>query len=886
MMRNLFLLVFLFSSVIGKSQQLKDIIIDETYNGKVFLDLLHQIEKQYNMDFICDEQKMQALTVTGITGRQRLTDYFNTFSASYKFYKITEKIIFVIEAPLAENYGWNKDNFLVLKKPPGQRTVISGVVIDGTSKETLVGAKVFLPGLKQGTLADTDGKFSIPEVPVSIIQLDVDYVGYESNTYIIGFSPYATSDKISAIIFSKSKELQSVTVTADRLDENVSSHITGVEKLDIETIKSLPTFLGEVDPIRSLTTLPGVTTTGELASGFNVRGGEAGQNLVLQDGGIIYNPSHLFGFFSAFNPDMVNSLVLYKGGGPANFGSRISSVLDISLRNGDAAKHTVSGGAGLVSSRLTLEGPIVRNRSSYLIGGRISYCNWLIHANDNIALKNSAAKFRDLTAKVFHTLNDNNYLTFSVYNSYDDFKLATDSVFSWGTFNLSLKWDHTFNEKAFSSLSLLNSRYYSQVESNDAIEAFTYENAINNIGLKYDFTYSINDRSKFIAGLETTRTQLEPGKLVPKPSIENVLPQDMNDQKNVESAIYAQAEFELSQKFSAAAGLRYSYFLRLGAEPIYTYDYTLLNGRYPSIKDTTFYQKNKVIQNYSGFEPRLSLKYLISENTSLKVSYYRGYQYMHMVSNTTSTTPQDYWIASGPYLRPQIGNQFSLGIFKNLKANTLEFSIEGYYKNISNAVDYIEGADITLNPVLEAGLTQGNGLAYGLEFFFKKKAGRLQGWLAYTYSRSLRKFESGEQQIEINNGKYYPAAFDQPNIASLVMNYQLGIRSTVSANFNYSTGRPITIPVSKFSYDVYLSVLNYSQRNEYRIPDYHRLDLSLTIKDKPKKNNKFKSEWIISVFNVYGRKNTYSISFDRYGNASKLSILGSVFPSVTYAFRF
>jgi hypothetical protein len=886
MVYRLSLVFFLFLSSFCTAQSLKDFIVDPSYNGKIFLNLLHEIEKAQNIDFICDESRMKALTVSGITEKQRVTEYLDNFFRNFLIKKVNDRIYFIIDAALIKEYGWSNKNFVVLKKPDASRTTISGTIIDGTSKEALIGARVYFPALKQGMLTDTSGEFFVPEIPTGIEQMDVNYVGYESQTYIIGFSPYADATEIPVHLFSQSKELQSVTITADRIDENVTGKVTGIEKLSIETIKSLPTFLGEVDPIRSLTTLPGVTTSGELASGFNVRGGEVGQNLVLQDGAIIYNPSHLFGFFSAFNPDMVNNVVLYKGGGPASFGSRVSSVLDISLRNGDAGKHTVSGGIGLVSSRLTLEGPIVKNKSSYLIGGRVSYANWLLHANDNIALKNSAAKFRDLTAKIFHTFNQRNYLTVSFYNSYDDFKFATDSIFGWSTQNFSAKWDHTFTEKLFSSLTAFSSAYSSHVQSVDLVEAFTYSNAIKNNGAKYDISYNLTETAKISAGIEGIWSLIDPGKLVPSPGADNVIAQNMNDQHMFETDIYLNSEFNISQNLSATVGMRYSDFHRLGSESVYIYDYNNFEGRYPSIVDSVTYKKNESIQHYAGIEPRVSLRYLVTPSSSVKASYYRTFQYMHLISNRTSATPQDYWIASGPYLKPQIGTQYSLGFFKNLKHDSYEISTEGFYKNIVNAVDYIEGADITLNPALEAGLTQGKGLAYGVEVTFKKKVGKFNGWLAYTYSRSLRKFEPGENKIAINNGKYYASAFDQPNILSVVMNYRLGLRTSFAANFNYSTGRPITIPISKFSYDVYLSVLNYSQRNEYRIPDYHRLDVSITIKDKPKKIKRFKSEWVISVFNVYGRKNTYSIYFDRYGTAKKLSVLGSVFPSVTYGFRF
>src|SRR5690606_32938764 len=676
--------------------------------------------------------------------------------------------------------------------------------------------------------------------------------------YIIGFSPYASETRIEVSLFPESKQLETVTVTAEQIDVKVKGELWGMQRRDIETPKPIPTFMGEVDPVRSLTTLPGVSTAGELASGCNVRGGEAGQNLILQDGAPIYNPSHLFGFFSAFNPDMVSDVSLYKGGGPANFGGRVSSVLKVDLKNGDAGKHTINGGVGLVSSRLSVEGPIRRGKSSYLLGGRISYTNWLVRATQNVQLQKSAADFYDVTAKVFLTLNDNNFLSVTGYASHDDFRLATDSVFSWGTMNASLRWDHTFNENLAFVFTAFNSNHYSDVTSRDEIEPFLYQNEINTTGIKFDLNYNTSERLKFLGGLEANRVVLEPGKITPTAE-GNVVPLDMRDQQGIESALYIQSDFDLTEKLGVSAGLRYSHYMRMGPDEIYTYDYSNLEGRYPTITDTTAYRSGEIIKSFGGLEPRISLRYLIRDDLSLKASYYRGYQYLHLISNTTSTTPQDYWVASGPYLRPEIGDQYSLGVFTNMKNNAYEISVEGFYKETANAVDFIEGADITLNPALEAGLAQGRGLAYGVEALFRKNpGGKIDGWLSYTWSRSLRQFESSEFTT-IDEGRYYASSYDKPHNVSLILNYHLGERTVLSANFNYSTGRPITIPVSKFSYDVYLSVLNYSRRNEYRIPDYHRLDLSITFKDRPRKNKRWMGEWVLSVFNVYGRDNAYSI---------------------------
>jgi hypothetical protein len=878
------LLICAFKQV--HAQNLKDIQVDQSANGKVFSHYLADLEAANKIDFIGDMDRLQALTVQGIDKPMRLMDFLDTYSGILDVVKVSENIIILADKNLLKGVQvLTKPQYIVLAE--SARGTLAGSVQDAHTQTHLVGAQFYLPALKKGSAANENGVFSVAAPRTSLVIAQVKFSGYDAETLVIGWSRYATETSLDVRLFQTSKELEGVTVTAERINENVVSQISGVERLSIETIKTIPTFMGEVDPIRSLTTLPGVSTAGELASGFNVRGGESGQNLILQDGATIYNPSHLFGFFSAFNPDMVNDITLYKGAGPASFGSRISSVLSVDLKKGDATKHSVSGGIGPVTSRLTVQGPIVKNKSSYMIGGRLSYVNWLLGATSDIRLKQSAANFHDITAKILHTFNDKNFVTLSVYNSYDDFRLETDSTFSWQTFNVSAKWDHTFSEKWYSTLSVNSSNYRSDVESQDQIERFNYHNAIKNIGGRFDLTYAMTEDSKFMAGIESTATRLEPGKLVPTADSHNVSFQDMQDQRMVESAAYIQSDIKATDRLSISAGLRYSYFVRLGEEDIYSYDYSNMNGRYPSVSDTVHYGAGKVISTYNGLEPRLSLRFLVATNASLKASYYRGYQYVHLISNTTSTTPQDYWVASGPQLRPQRGDQYSLGYFQNLSDNMYEFSVEGFYKTIDKAVDYIEGADITLNPILEAGLSQGKGKAYGGELFLKKTRGKFNGWLSYTYSRSLRKFEgNGTSDIVINDGKYYASAFDQPHIVSLVLNYRVGMRGFLAANFRYSTGRPITIPVSKFSYDVYLSVLNYSQRNEFRIPDYHRLDVSFTLKDNPHKLSRYRGEWIFSIFNVYGRKNAYSISFNRFGTAKKLSILGTVFPSITYNFSF
>jgi len=867
------------------AQNINKIIVDESANGKNMADYLLSIEQEYQVDFVFTDQSIRPLIIGGIQKRIYMYSFLDSVLEPFNFaaIRVKDNVIFILGKPIRDEFGKKKDNYRIIKTiDPGK---LSGRITDGASGQPIIGSQVTIPNLQLGVLTDEKGYFELSVPDDEIFQIYIQYLGYDTKSYVVGFSQYGSIETIEATLNSASIQMEGITVTANRSNEKLKSTVAGVERLDIESIKELPTFFGEVDPVRSLTTLPGVSTSGEISSGFHVRGGQSGQNLIKQDHAIVFNPTHLFGFFSAFNPDMINSVTLYKGGGPANFGGRVASVLDIKLRNGDVGRLAVKGGVGMISSRLTIEGPVVKGKSSFLVGGRIAYPDWLLKATKNIDLRNSSANFNDLNAKFFHTINENNFISISGYRSYDDFHLNSDSTFAWGTTNISVNWDHTYSDKLISTVTFASSNYYSDVVNNSEIEAFEYRNSIKNLSLKSDFIYTRDESAKYTFGFEANSATIEPGKLVAGDR-SNATPVDISDQHSLELAAFIQSELELSSKWALSAGLRYSHFLRLGEDAIYTFDYNKIEGRYPAIVDTTNYSNNQLIESYHGLEPRISLRYLISPNSSLKASYYRGLQYLHLVSNTTSIAPYDYWIASGPYLKPQIGNQYSLGYFGNLKDNIYEYSAEVFYKDVANTVDYIEGADVTLNAALEAGLSQGRGTAYGVELFLKKNEGPLTGWLSYTYSRSLLEFDSSNEILRINEGDQYPSNYDQPHDFSAVISYKLGPRTTLSSNFNYKTGRPITIPISKFTYDAYLAALNYSSRNEYRIPDYHRLDLSLSIKDRERKNTSFQGEWVISIFNLYGRENAYSVYFNKNGRAYKLSILGNIFPSVTYNFRF
>ena len=868
------------------SGQSNNIIITREDNGKKFIALLKQIEENYKIDVITNyEELFEAYTVNGVTEPIYFVDFLDIFLKPIGLVPVKKNnVIFLVTKETFNDFGNRKSNFIVVKSDEDRDPVTIRGVVKDLSGQALIGTLVSIPKLSLGDIASVDGSFSF-DVNKGIHHLNWSFMGFESINYIVGFSPLGKSKAINITMSPSSIQLEGVSVTARRSDTNVQSNITGVSTMKITTIKELASFMGEVDVIRGITTMPGVSTAGELSSGFNVRGGDVGQNLILQDEGVITNPAHLFGFFSAFNPDLVSNVSLYKGGGPANYGGRISSVLKVNLRNGDAGRYVVNGGVGLVSSRLTIEGPIKRNRSSFIIGGRASYVNWLIKALNNKDLTNSEANFGDISAKLFFDLNENNAISFTNYSSFDNFKLNSDSTMIWRTQNVSFKWDHSFNDKLYSNLNISNSNYISKVDYQDPVEGSIFSNSINNFRLNYELNWLITDKYEADVGININQSEIEPGRLEPASLGVNSEQIDINNQHSLEAAIFINNDIDLSPKLSFTLGLRFSNFWRYGEDEIFTYDENNLDGRYPSIIDTTSYGKRELIKYYNGLEPRLSMRYLITDNFSLKASYYRTYQYLHLISNTVSATPQDFWLSSSLILEPERADQFSLGLFANYNEDKIELSVEGFYKNLDNVIDYIEGASNILNQSMESGLIQGEGIAYGIEGMAKRNNGKINGWVSYTYSRSLRKFNSTLQYKTINSGQYYPSVYDQPHNLSIVLNYKISPNVTLSTNFSFSTGRPITIPISKVSYEQYLTVLSYSERNEYRIPDYHRLDLSLTIKDKPRRNKLIHGEWVFGIYNVYGRKNAYSIFFKGKGDAYKLSILGTVFPSISYNFK-
>ncbi|MCE7055808.1 TonB-dependent receptor [Algoriphagus sp. AGSA1] len=887
------LFFLLLTPVLFAQEPVKPIFFDRDYFETplpVVLDNLQ--EHTENLFFYKKEWGIEAFLVNAKQGENAI-EYIENLLKNYGYSIVYYKDLLIIvnqEGLEAYRYEkWEEDDanlngyqLIGAGKPENSNlpVTLSGRITDAGENEPLIGASIQVVGSEEGVVTDLDGKYVLKIIPGKY-KLLVQYSGYEPQSIPIQL---INTGELDAELFNETLKLEEFTITARSQEISVSEKIAGREILDIAVIKSLPTFMGEVDPVKSLISLPGVSSVGEGTSGFNVRGGDPGQNLVMMDGAIVYNSSHLFGFFGAFNSDLIRDVELYKGGGPANYGGRVSSVLNVNLRNGNSQGMEVQGGIGLISSRLLIEGPIKKDKTTFLISGRTAYPNWMLKQMKDPDLYQSAAGFYDVNFKVNHTLDENNVLTFSGYLSEDNFEFASDTAYVWKTKLGILKWGHRFNNRFLMQAQMVVSDFQSNIHNTEVNYDFDYQSGILNYQGKIDFTYELGAAHKFDFGFTSLYYDFNNGEFTP--GRENTTSQMVRiPQENaLESAVYLNDEYVISPRLSLVYGLRVSNYLALGGS---YFEFDPDQPRTPaSVTDTLAFSSNEIAKSFFGIEPRASFRWLATPSSSIKLSYYRTNQYIHLISNTAAISPVDYWKSSGYNLSPSIADQYTLGFFKNWKDNLFEVSVEGYYKDIQNVVDYKNAATILLNETLDADLVQGVGKAYGAEFLIRKNRGKLTGWVGYTYSRSLRKFDQSPfKEEKINGGSFFPANYDKPHDLSLVMDYKVSRRFAMNLNFAYSTGRPITVPVSKFQFEDILSVLNYSDRNQYRIPDYHRLDLAFTLKSGLKKEKFIDGEWVFSIYNVYSRRNPFSVYFTQRGNAFQLSVLGSAFPSISYNFK-
>lgn len=760
---------------------------------------------------------------------------------------------------------------------------IQGQILSLENGNPIEGAIVYEKLSQVQTITDQDGRYSLTLSKGNQTILVQNIGGYTEQRLIDLQGDGELNMSIGEGVFS----LSEVVVRSGALS-NVSRPEMGVQSMTVQQMRKLPAVMGEVDIFKGLLTMPGVNTAGEASVGFNVRGGAADQNLILFDQNTLFNPSHLFGFFSAVNSDMVQGVELYKAGIPASLGGRLSSVLQVTPKTGRTDKIGGSGGIGPLTSRLSLDGPIGKN-TTFIVGARMTYSDWLLdYLEENADLGASRAFFADFNGTIEHRLNDKNTLRFSGYYSQDEFQFDPDTVYSYSNQNFALSWTHYFSDQLEATFSAGQDAYDFEVQGEDnPLNSYKYNFDIRQRFLKAQFRQEKGDRHIFTYGIHSIWYDLNPGEIAPFGAESIVIPDQVASEKALETSLFFGDEIEINDQLTVSAGLRYNLYGYFGPQtlPVYAPGEPYLAE---NIIGETNYKSGELVKSYHGPEFRLSGRYALNNWSSIKAGVNTMRQNIHLLSNSSVITPTDTWKLSDAFIAPQRGIQYALGYFQNLKNNTLEFSAEVYYRTMENLLDYRSGATIVLNDRIEQDVLVTKGRAYGLELYLKKSQGKLNGSIAYTYSRSLLQTDPSETKEKINRSEWYPSNFDQPHNANLVLNYELSRRFNTTLAGKYSTGRPVTLPVSKFQYAGSERVY-FSDRNAVRIPDYFRLDLSINLEGNHKVNKIAHSSWSLGVYNILGRDNPYSIYYVPEGGqlqGYQLAIFAEPIPFITYNFRF
>ena len=771
-----------------------------------------------------------------------------------------------------------------------EKHTISGTVYDKKGNETLIGATIYFPDLSVGTTTNEYGFYSIT-ISKGTHNISVSYLGFSDESKIIELNNKTSLD---FYLSERSQALDEVVIQTDIEKINIKSTQMSVNKLTSKTIKQIPVVLGESDIIKSIILLPGVTSAGEGASGFNVRGGAADQNLILLDEAIVFNSSHVFGFFSVFNPDVIKDVKLFKGGIPSKYGGRLSSVLDIYQKEGNNKDFKLTGGIGLISSRILAEGPLKKEKSSFLIGGRSSYAHLFLPLIDN----DNKAYFYDLNTKVNFRLNKKNNIFLSAYFGKDVFGINNSFINKYGNAVTNIRWNHLYSDKLFSNLSLIYSDYFYGLILD--FVGFEWDSGITNVNFKYDFNHYLKDNLKLSYGVNNIYTKFNAGEIFPNRDDSGIIPFKLTEKFANEFALYLETDHNISEKFSLKYGIRFSNFSRLGQDELNTYENDnplIYNQQLQKYEPATAtgsigYKKNDILKSFNNFEPRLSLSYLLNSESSIKASFNKMAQYLHLLSNTSSPTPLDIWVPSGPFIKPQLLDQYAVGYFRRIKDGDFSLETEFFYKDVKNRIDYINGANLVANNEIETVILNGKSRAYGLEFLFRKNEGKLKGWLAYTLSKS-EQLTTGRNINEpgINNGEWYNTPYDKTHDLSVNAIYELSSKWKLNTNFLLQTGQPTNYPVGQYEFQgLNVPIYNDNQRNANRLPTYHRLDLSATLTPVKNNNRDLQAEWVFGIYNIYNRKNAASIAFSRNTETSaneaiKTSIFGIV-PSITYNFKF
>lgn len=769
------------------------------------------------------------------------------------------------------------------------RATVTGTVRDGATGEVLIGAVVYEPESEEGATTDVSGSFRM-ELPVGNHRLRLSYIGYEERYYDVRL---VSDGRATFELFSETIYLDPFVLEAQRAQDNVLRSQMSVVTMDAQTLRELPATFGEQDIVRSMTMLPGVQSVGEFGTGFNVRGGSADQNLILIENVPLFNASHLFGLISVINPDMVSNVTLMKAGIPARYGERASSVMDVRLNAGlDRTETSIRGGLGLINSRLLLQTPVVEERATFSFGARSSYSDWLLNKMPDEDLMNSTARFHDFTAITNIALNPRNYLNLFGYYSYDRFGFLEEQTIDYSNILSSLRWNRIIHESLSSTLILGWSRYEYQVLEQPHINELLHsrmESSLDYKSLKALFSWQPWRDHSLEFGGNLIHYNIHPGELSPFGESSTVMHELMDAEQAVEMSVFVSDDMALGELVQMELGFRYTHYLQLGPATVNLYEEGKpMNEQHITGKKD--YGQYDIVSSYGGLEPRFGLRYRTGEASSAKVSYNRINQYINLISNTSVISPTDLWKLSDTHIKPLRSDQYAIGYFQNFLDNTIETSLEAYYRNFHNSIEYSSGAEIVMNELLETDVINAKGYGYGVELYVRKNTGRLTGWTSYTFSSSMRRSQEGFREKQINRNRYFPSNYDRPHNLVVNLNYNISRRWRFGASFTYSSGRPVTLPELSYAYGRdYL--IYYSDRNKYRLPDYHRLDLSITLGQNLRTDQSGKGSWTLSLMNVYGRKNPYSLFYRREPagagshrsfNLYQLYIIGRPLPTITY----
>jgi hypothetical protein len=911
MIRKIRLLVLTLSVFSAAGAQEKNSVIWD-YKSLTFKEFITKAEATYPIRFFYKDEWIKDLKLGDYKGDLTLSNVLDSLfkgSSIYYFFDGTGKIFltkdFVIKTDdRKKNEGQNylpaidyseildnrvtSGNLLVEignfadRYKPGN-VFISGYIINKDTGEPVAGVNVFVQKLFAGSISNEYGYFSLTLSRGSHL-IQFSFIGMKEKMINVNlYGPGELNVEMNSVLIPLKE-----TVVSAQKSMTLQRFEVGLEKLNIVSFKLMPTSMGELDIIKSVLLIPGVQSVGEGSAGFNVRGGSADQNLIILYGAPLYNSSHFFGFFSSVNSDIIKDVTLYKGGIPGRYGGRVSSVLDIAAKDGNRKEVVGKAGISPIMTHVLVEGPLKKDTCSFFLAGRTTYSNWVLGLIDNSALKNSRASFYDFNGRITYDIDKNNRVDISGYYSHDSFRFNSDTVYKYGNNIVALRWRHFFSSRFFSLISLNNS-YYNYDISSDRVaqESFILSHKINSTTLKADVNWYQGSRNEINFGLDITGFSVLPGSYLPKGDSSIVIPVKIEKERALETALFIDDKYILTDFLSVNAGIRISSFFSMGPGTVLKYDPEFSRSR-STVTDTLNFRSNEIYKSYAGPEFRVSLNFRISENSSFKINYNRTRQYLHLLSNTTSISPTDTWKLSDYYLKPQIGDQYAVGFYKILFKNKLETSLELYYKEIANMVDFKGGTRLIMNEHIERNLINVRGRADGAELLGKKAEGKLRWSVGYTYARTFIKSTGRFSEETINSGKWFPANFDKPNDLVVTFNFLFSRRFSFSSNYTYSTGRPVTYPVSIYYLNDAVFV-NYSDRNKYRIPDYSRLDLSATISGNLRSKKIAHPNLTFSLYNVFGRQNVYSVYFKNDDGTIKgyrLSVFGRAIPTVSFNFDF